>query len=166
MLNQARIVVIALIAALPLCLAQDKSEREKKPIWGATRFRTLEKFQPLEVDDISQGPEHLVGSCTLTRGKKDRPPLVVQGHLNEIGEFTPNVSLAVSDRDDGDWKIIQSSFADKVDVTLTGGHHIDHLFIRIQLDAFQPYIGKYKYCQVTLQTGETDVFPMEWLKGP
>jgi len=37
------------------------------------------------------------------------------------------------------------------------------LFIRIQFDAFQPYIGKFKYCQVTLQTGETDIFPMVWL---
>jgi hypothetical protein len=123
----------------------------------------VEKFQGLELDDISQGPEHLVGSGAVIRQKKDSPQLAVQGHFNEIGEFTPNVSLAVSDRNDGDWKIIESSFADKVDVTLTGGPHIDQLFIRIRLDAFQPYIGKFKYCQVILQTGQTDVFPMTWL---
>jgi hypothetical protein len=157
------IVLIGLIVGQIASFAQDNAVTKEKRTWGATHWRTMLKFQPLEVDDISQGPEHLVGSCVLTREEKGSPPLVIQGHLNKIGEFTPNVSLAVSDRKDGDWKIIESSLADKVDVTLTGAPHIDHLYIRIQLDAFELYIGKFKFCQVTLQTGETDVFPMAWL---
>jgi hypothetical protein len=157
------ILLIALIVGQMACFAQDNPVAKEKRTWGATHFRTLLNFQPLEVDDISQGPEHLIGSCVLTREKKESPPLVVQGHLNKIGEFTANVSLAVSDRKDGDWKIIESSLADKVDVTLTGAADIDHLYIRIQFDAFEPYIGKFKFCQITLQTGETDVFPMAWL---
>jgi len=69
----------------------------------------------------------------------------------------------VSDRKDGNWKVIESSFSDTVDVTSTAAPQVNQLYLRLQFDAFQPYIGKFKYCQVTLQTGETDVFPMAWL---
>jgi hypothetical protein len=157
------ILLIGLIVGQIACFAQDNPVTKEKRTWGVTRWRTVEKFQGLELSDFSQGPEHLIGSGAVIREKKEGPQLVVQGHFNEIGEFTPNVSLAVSDQRDGNWKIIESSLAEKVDVTLTGAPHIDMLFIRIQLDAFQPYIGKFKYCQITLQTGETDIFPMAWL---
>jgi len=159
---KAYVLLIGLIVSQIACFAQDNPVTTEKRIWARTVWRTLEKAQRLEFDDFSQG-EHLVGSCVLTRQKEGTPQLMIQGHFNKIGEFTPNVSLAVSDRKDGSWKIIESSLADKVDATLTAAPHIDHLFMRVQLDAFQPYIGKFKFCQVTLQTGETDVFPMVWL---
>jgi hypothetical protein len=91
------------------------------------------------------------------------PQLVVKGHSNKRGEFTANVSLEVSDQKDANWKIIESSVSERVDLTLTGAGHIDTLFIYVQLDAFQPYIGKFKFCRVVLQTGESEVFPMVWL---
>src|SRR2546423_12992572 len=108
---------IGLVVGQIVCFAQDSLVPSEKRIWGATHFITRLKFQPFEVQDISQGPEHLVGSCVLTREKKESPALVIQGHLDKIGEFTPNVSLAVSDRKDGNWKIIESSLAEKVDAT-------------------------------------------------
>jgi hypothetical protein len=157
------IVLVGLIVSQIACFAQDNAVTKDKRTWEATHWRTVLKFQPLELDVISQGPEHLVGTCALTREGKDSPPLVIQGHLNEIGEFTPNVSLAVSDQKDGNWKVIESSLDNKVDVTLTGASHIDHLYIRIQLDALRPYVGKFKFFRIALQTGETDVIRMAWL---
>jgi len=157
---------VGLIFAQMACFGQDNPVKEEKRTWGTSYYRTVvgdNKDRRLEFNDISQGPEHLVGLCVLARQKKGTPKLVIQGHLNKIGDFTPSLSLAVSDRMDGNWKVIESSLSDKVDATLTGAPHIDMLFIRIQFDAFQPYIGKFKYCQVTLQTGESDVFPMAWL---
>jgi len=88
---------------------------------------------------------------------------MIQGHFDKRGEFTANMSFEVSDREDGNWKRIESSFSDTVDVTLTGAPHIDALFFVVQFDAFQPYIGKFKFCRIALQTGESDVFPMAWL---
>jgi hypothetical protein len=163
---KVRILFAGLIVGQIACFAQDNPVTKEKRTWGTTHYRTEvgnSKDRRLEFNDFSQGPEHLVGSCILARQEKGRPQLVIQGHLNKIGEFTPNFSLAVSNRSDGDWKVVESSLAEKVDVTLTGAPHIDMLFLRIQLDALQPYIGKFKYCQVTLQTGETDVFRMAWL---
>lgn len=122
------------------------------------------KDRGLSVFSIDQGPEHLIGRFVLERRIEGTvPQLVIQGHFNRRGEFTPNVSLEVSDREDGSWKAIESTFSDKVDVTLTGAPHIDKLFFVVQLDAFQAYIGKFKFCRIALQTGESDVFPMVWL---
>lgn len=161
------ILFVGLIACHMLCLAEDKPVEKEKRIWGASYMRELApdgKDTRLAVDGVSQGREHLVGEFVLTRQRDGTvPQLAIQGHFNKSGEFTPNVSLEVSDRQDGNWKPIESSFSDKVDVTLTGAPHVDKLFIRIQLDAFQPHIGKFKFCRVTLQTGESDVFPMVWL---
>src|ERR1041384_469514 len=117
------------------CLGQDKPVDEEKRTWGVTRYRTIpwdDKDRRLECTDFSQNPEHLVGLCVLARQEKGRPQLVIKGHLNKLGEFIPNVSLAVSNRRDGDWEVIESSLAEKVDVTLTGASHIDMLFTRIQ----------------------------------
>ena len=163
---KTHILLIGLIASQMLCLGEEKPVEKEKRIWGASHIRELapdDKDHRLDFYDISQGPEHLLGAfCLERRSAGAVPQLVIQGQLKR-GEFIPNFSLAVSDQKDGKWKTIESSFSDKVEVTLTGAPHVDKLIIRIQLDAFQPYIGKFKFCLVTLQTGESDVFPMAWL---
>ena len=166
MLKRALTLTVPLLMGIQaLCLAQDKRDSKEKRIWGRsfhiTRFGD-DKDTALDGFDVSQGPEHLFGGWALVRQRKGAP-LLIHGHLNKMGEFTPNVSLAVSDQKDGDWRIIESSLSEKVDVTLTAAPHIDMLFFRIQLDALQPYIGKFKLWRVVLQTGESDVLPMEWI---
>ena len=163
---KTRILLLGLIASQVFCLAEDNPVEKEKRTWGASRIGELAwdgKDRQLDFFDIRQGPDHLLGAfCLERRSAGAVPQLVIQGQLKR-GEFIPNFSLAVSDQKDGKWKTIESSFSDKVEVTLTGAPHVDKLIIRIQLDAFQPYIGKFKFCLVTLQTGESDVFPMAWL---
>ena len=113
--------------------------------------------------DVSQGLEHLLGAFALERQTERTERLVLQGHMDKDGAFAPNVSLEVSDHDDGPWTTVESSFSDKVDLSLTGAPHVDKLYVRFPLDAFQGYIGKFKFCRVALQSGEADVFPMGWL---
>jgi len=84
---KTRILLIGLIVPQIACFAQDNPVTQEKRTWGVTRFVTREKFQPFEVDDISQGSEHLVGSGVLQREEKGRGQLVIQGHLNRIGEL-------------------------------------------------------------------------------
>jgi hypothetical protein len=164
---KTRALLLGLIASQLLCFAEENPDQKQKRIWGASYIGERVgdgRDIGLEGLDVSQGPEHLLGGFTLARQREGVvTQLVIKGHLNKEGEFTPNVSLEVSDREDGNWKTIESSFSDKVDVTLTGAPHVDSLPIRIKLDAFQPYIGKFKYCRVALQTGESDIFPMAWL---
>jgi hypothetical protein len=162
------ILVVGLIVSQMLCSAQDKPSQSEKRIWGRSySLHSLPdgKDTRLEVGDISQGPEHLVGVFDLTRQRQGRGrQLVIQGHLNKRGEFTANVSLEVGNQEDGgNWTSIESSFSNEVDVTLTAAPHIEALFIRVQLDAFQPYIGKFKFGRIVLQTGESTVVPLVWL---
>lgn len=164
---KTRILLLGLIASQMLCLAQDKPDQKEKRIWGYSYHgHPLPdgKDTRLNFGGVTQeiDPEHLVGQYSLTR-QRDGTQLAIQGHLNKSGGFTPNVSLEVSDQKDGNWKSNESSFSDKVDVTLTAAPHVEHLFLSIQLDALQPYIGKFKFCRVSLQTGESVVIPMAWL---
>jgi hypothetical protein len=160
------ILFVGLFVSQIGCLAENKPQNEKRE-WDRSYALTSGaegKDRGLGILNISQGLLHLVGTFVLDRRSKETvPQLVIQGHLNKEGEFTPNVSLQVSDREDANWKTIESSFSDKVDVTLTGAPHIDKLYFVVQFDAFQPYIGKFKFCRVALQTEESDVFPMAWL---
>jgi len=166
---KTRVLLLGVIVTQITCLAEDKPAQNEKREWDRS-YALIPvpdgKDRGIEFLNISQGPEHLVGTLVLERRiKATLPQLVIQGHLNKKGDFTANISLEVSDREDGNWKKVESSFSDTVDVTLTGAPHIDKLFFVVQLDAFQPYIGKFKFCRISLQTGESNVFPMVWLTG-
>jgi hypothetical protein len=164
---KTHVLFIGLMVAQIACFAQEKPDGSNKRTWTAAYMRTLEpdgKDTRLELDGVSQERFHLVGDFVLARQREGSiAQLVIQGHFDKKGDFAANVSLEVSEREDREWKIVESSSSHKADVTLMGAPHIDKLFTRIELDAFQPYIGKFKFCRVTLQTGESDVFPMAWL---
>lgn len=163
---KVNVLLFVLIVGRLVCLAEDPSNPIVKPIWGRSLIGEAlpdGNDKRLDCDDISQGPEHLVVSCILTRQDAGTTQLVIQGHFNKRGEFTPNVSLEVSDREDRNWKTVESSFADVVELTLTGAPRINRLYTTIQVDALQAYIGKFKFCRIVLQTGEYNVFPLIWL---
>jgi hypothetical protein len=156
---------IVLIVSQLVCSAEDNRREDSRRTWSHSRIAEVQpdgKDTRLQLMSIDQEPEHLICSFLLIRQRKGAE-LLVEGHLNKFGEFTANVSLEVSDQEDGNWKQIESSFSEKVDVRLTAAPHFEHLLTRIQLDAFQPYVGKFKFCRVALQTGESDVFTMAWL---
>jgi hypothetical protein len=159
------LLLLGVTAGQMACFAQDKHDETNGRIWGTSYHLTVigdDKERRLEGLDVSQGPDHLLGGFWLVR-QAGKSQLEVKGHLNKHGEFTPNVSLDVADQQDGKWKTIESTLSDNVEVTLTAAPHVEQLPIRIQLDALQPYIGKFKFWRVTLQTGESDIFPMVWL---
>jgi hypothetical protein len=156
--------ITAMTGAL-LSLAQEIPREVSSRTWYHSRIGEVRpdgKDTRLEFMSVSQDDEHLIGSFLVVR-QREGAELVIQGRLNKSGEFTANVSLEVSDQEDGKWKQIESSFSEKSDVRLIAAPHFGHLLTRIQMDAFQPYIGKFRFGRVTLQSGESDIFPMVWL---
>jgi hypothetical protein len=156
---------ILLIVSQFLCAAQDNPQEDSRRTWYRSRIAEVRpdgKDTRLQWASISQESEHLICSFLLVR-QREGAELVVQGHLNKFGEFAANVSLDVSDQEDGNWKQIESSFSEKIDVKLVAAPHVGHLLTQIQMDAFQPYIGKVRFGRVNLQSGESEVFPMVWL---
>jgi hypothetical protein len=159
------VLLVVLIASQFLCSAQDSPRENSKRTWSRSRLAEVRpdgKDTRLQFGHISQESEHLICSFLLIR-QKEGAELVIQGHFNKSGEFTANVSLEVSDQEDGNWKQIDSSFSTKIDVRLIAARHVRHLLTQVQMDAFQPYIGKFRFGRVTLQSGESDIFPMVWL---
>ncbi len=156
---------IVLIISQLVCSAEDNRREDSRQTWYRSRIAEVEpdgKDRRLEVMSFNQESEHLICSFLLIQ-QREGAELLIDGHLNKSGEFTANVSLEVSDQEDGPWKQIDSSFSEKIDVKLIAASHVKNLVTQIKLDAIQPYIGKFKFCRVVLQTGESDVIPMVWL---
>ena len=156
---------IVLIVSQAICLAQDSAGEASKRTWSRSHIGEYlpdGKDTRLEFGFISQESEHLLCSFVLAR-QREQKQLIILGQQTKAGTFTPNVSLEVSDQEDGNWKRIVSSFSEKDNVMLKGEPHVELLSTQVEMDAFQPYIGKFKFGRVVLQTGESDVFPMAWL---
>src|SRR5438046_10099737 len=104
--------LITLVVSQTFCLAENTPSSGERRTWGASHIRELApdgKKTRLALFDVSQGSEHLLGTLSLARqAKGEDVQLIIKGHYNDLGEFTPNVTLAVSDSGDGDWKTIES----------------------------------------------------------
>ena len=128
------VFLVGLLLSTMICLAQQESDQNERREWA--RSYSLHsapdgKDTGLEVLHISQEREQLLGGFVLFRQRKgSEPQLMIYGHLKK-GDFAANVSLEVSDQEDQNWKTIESSFSDKVDVTLTAASHIENLFIDV-----------------------------------
>jgi hypothetical protein len=158
-------ILVLLSASQFLCSAQDNPGENPKRTWYRSHIAEVRpdgKDTRLEFMSVSQDAEHLTCSFLVIR-QREGAELAIQGRLDKFGDFTASVSLEVGNEEDGKWKQIESSFSEKIDVRLIAAPHLGHLVTRIQMDAFQPYIGKFRFGRVTLQTGESDVFPMVWL---
>jgi len=164
---KTNLLSLCLVALQITCLAQDNgNSNDNRQWWRSYTGESITdgRDRRLEFSGIGQGAEHLEGTFYLIRlNRRSYPIVLIKGHLNKAGEFTANVSLEVSNQENGKWKEVESSLSKKVDVTLTAGRHIDKLSIQIQLDALQPYIGTFKFGRISLQTGERAVIPLIWL---
>lgn len=103
-----QILFVGLVVGQMVCFGQDKLNAHTKRMWGASYHITVmgdNKITRLEGLLVSQGREHLFGGLVLVR-QVGKTQLEIKGHLSKLGEFEPNVSLDVSDREDGSWKAI------------------------------------------------------------
>jgi hypothetical protein len=157
------LVLLLILGCQYSCLGQARSVENRKT-WGRSIIGERipdGKDKHLELVDITQEPVHLVGLVALTRdGDSTTAPLVIQGHLDKTRIFSANLALEVSNEETKDWKSVESSLSDKIEVTLTAAPDIRMICILVQFDAFQPFIDKYRFGRITLQTGESTVFSL------
>lgn len=162
--------VLLLITASQITSVAQNSPVGNRRTWGRSIVGDRipdGKSKHLELLDITQESAHLVGLFALSRdGDATMPPLAVQGHLDRAGIFTANVALDVSNEMGGGWKSIESSLSEKVEARLTVAPETSSVSILVQLDAFQPYIEKYRFARVALQTGESTTFSLSILSHP
>ena len=162
---KTRLLLAGLVLSQMICSAGDKPVQNKEHRWNANYSRDVapraSNDPRLALEDVRQGDGHLVGVFALARPREATvAQLMIQGRLSKSGDFTPNVTLEVSHQQNGNWTTVESSAANAVDLTLTGAPDVEALYVPVQLDVLQPYIGKLKFCRVTLSTGDSAVFPM------
>jgi hypothetical protein len=156
------ITLLAVLAHLTMtesCFAEDKT-------WW-TRAITGEespdvKGKRLKLEGVTQDGSDLTGELSLGQDPEAAPAagLVIQGHLDRAGMFSPNLLYEVANGLTDEWKSVESSFSDNIEVTLTGAPDVRSISMLVSLDPFQPFIGKYRLGRITLQTGEMTVFSL------
>jgi hypothetical protein len=161
----SKLLLLVMLGGQITCFAQSVPCEDGKRLWGRSIIGEAipdGKDRRLELTDISQESVHLVGMFALSQqGNASAPsPLLIQGRLDRAGLFTANVALEVRNEETEEWKSIQTSLTNKIEATLTAAPGIPSICILVQLDAFQPYIGKYRFGRLTLQTGETTLFSL------
>lgn len=165
------ITLLAMLAHLPMtesCFGEDKT-------WWTRAITGQEmpdvKGKRLKLEGVTRDGSDLTGELSLVQDPDAAPPvgLVIQGHLDRAGMFSPNFLYEVANEHTEEWKAVASSLSDKVEVTLTGAPDVRDISILVSLNPFQPFIGKYSLGRITLQTGEMTVFSLLFLtkdEGP
>lgn len=158
-----RILAVILLVTAVSSFAQVRRDDNSKQLWGRSVISERipdKKSRHLELQDITQEAVHLVGLLALSKDSSGGAGLVVEGHLDKAGTFVANASLEVSNDETKNWESIESSLSNTIELTLTASRKVSSVGIPVRLDAFEPYIGKYRFGRVVLQTGEAAVFSL------
>jgi hypothetical protein len=111
----------------------------------------------------------LIGTCFYTnyreKGQFSRL-VIIEGTRMRNGTFWPIVSLQVANDLTGHWRTIgRSSSREKVArLAIQSNGTTEPLYV--DLDAFRPMMGKFKYGRVALKSGEEAIFKLEDLLPP
>jgi hypothetical protein len=164
------VIGAVVLGAMVESFASDEKKSEDSDSWGwghSIIFEHLPTNGPvLELNSVEQEAIGFFGDLGLSqRGTdvKKRPALIVRGHPARDGTFRPNMEFAVSNDGKNGWVVIESSFSDDPFATLTLDAVNKQIQFHIELDAFKPMIGKYKFGRIKLQSGESTVFPLREL---
>lgn len=130
-----------------------------------TRPADPSAFRPFELVTVSGEGDHVYGLCVFTNVT---PALVaIDGTETPDGEFYPNVALQVANDEEGEWRALDPSSHPGKKAALTIEAKQVSKSLMVDLDAFRPMIGKFKYGKIALRTGEAAVvFKLEKLLPP
>lgn len=120
------------------------------------------------IGTLQQDETHLIGKFVFENnlGDAGKPrPVVIPGRKSAEGEFWPQAELQVGDERNGKWKTIASSLTAPAsgEITVQPGSTV---WLKVELDAFQDFIGKYDLGKVILKTGDEEIFPLSDLAPP
>jgi hypothetical protein len=122
---------------------------------------------PFYVLSVGEVAGHLFGTCIYFNQKEgpsqDRVTLEVQ---TDGDELWPLVELQVANDVKGPWKVIGSSGATGVIIKLKIDSEARSPQLRVDLEAYRPFIGKYRFGQIALKTGERAIFELADLSPP
>lgn len=163
------VTALCLLSVLSvITLAQAQSERN----W-TKGFRT----QPADKQDpagrfflmfAKQEKLHLIGGCNYENyvvSNQAPRRVTIEGAKIADAIFWPDVALQVSN-DGGEWQTIGQAVNDgQPDTIMIEPKGVAYSLL-VNLDAFKPMIGKYKFGRLLLKTGEAADFRLDALLPP
>jgi hypothetical protein len=124
------------------------------------------KVEAFELNTVSKDGRtgHMSGTCIYD----NRSPALValKGTETSYGDFYPNVINQVGNDKNGEWKTIRRPAVHGKAKTLTVPVKTSSKLLTVDLDAFVPTIGKFKYGRLLLKNGESAIFELNYLRLP
>jgi hypothetical protein len=163
--------VAAILAVHGLCLSAYGEGRDPKSSWGRAIFGTQVvpvNGPQLDVDFIFEEYGELIGYCTLANvasGSYKPAKLIVDGSWRH-GLFIPTIMLQVGNQYDGPWHTIRRRPSGRQSRKLTLARDQITTELRVSLEPFRRYIGKYKVGRIVVSSGDSGVFVLENLIPP
>jgi hypothetical protein len=118
---------------------------------------------------IGTESDHLIGTCfymNSTKGNQARQSVSIVGIQTADGNFWPTVLLQVANEVTGRWHTIEQPSIRGHSVILTVQSNSTSKVLNVDLEAFRPMIGKFRYGRVTLKRGEGAILKLEDLLPP
>jgi hypothetical protein len=164
-------ILITIIVIQGLWPSVYGKDRKPSSSWGRAILgtRVVSVNGPtVEVDFITEELGRLVGYCSLANvqsGSYEPVRLVIEGEWRQ-GLFWPAITFQVDDQYAGPWQTIRcrSSNRKTTKLILERGQIMTEL--RVNLEPFRRYIGKYRVGRIVLSSSDGGVFELNDLIPP
>ena len=118
----------------------------------------------VEQRDILIGGLEVINRSTLSAAPQKVP--VIDGHQAADGTFWPSVELQVQREKGGEWTKIGTSGHDNPARQLQLYSSTTVNGLRVNLDPFKSYLGKFLFGRILLKSGDAAIFKLDDLKPP
>lgn len=109
--------------------------------------------------------DRLYGLCSYTNIRSKQ--ITIKGVESTNDDFFPHVTLWVGTRGSHQWTRLKASKLMGRDATLiVAAGETAKKQLRVNLDSFGPYIGKYSAGKIVLKTGDKAIFDLKDLLPP
>jgi hypothetical protein len=147
-------------------LVAKAEESWTRGIGGGTYSVADIKVEAFELNTVSKDGRtgRVSGTCIYD----NRSPIVValKGTETSDGDFYPSVTNQVGNDKNGHWKTVRRPTVDGKARTLAVPVKTSSKLLTVDLDAFVPMIGKFKYGRLLLENGESAIFELNYLRPP
>lgn len=164
-------IILLLIAIAIRAIPENAAAQTREPTWGAALFGTriaAVNGPQFEVAGITEQSGKLIGYCMLANvqsGTYDPVKLVIKGKWRQ-GVFWPTIVSQVGNEYTGPWRTVRRQPARRESATLVvkPGEVVTEM--RVNLEPFRKYIGRYEVGRILLPSGDGGVFELRVLNPP
>jgi len=139
------------------------------PTWIRRVRGISEKYEPFILETISEESGHLIATASYGDYRKEKEshlPSLIKGVQTQGCTFWPEVKMQVSNNIQGEWKDVQPTNEQGEPATVTIEQRSPNVWLHLNLDAFHPLIGKFKYGKVILTNEQYAIFEVDNLLEP